>query len=330
MNKRFWLRFAPVWAPEGGGAGAAEGGAGDDAAAAAAAAAAAQAGAGDPPAAKWYDGEALTADERTWLGNKGLNLDDPMEAIPKLVRGHRNAEQFMGKGIDRIMERPADGQAYAEWARANAAALGLPEKAEGYTLAPPESWPKDAQWDTGFEAEFRKVAFEEGLPPTAANRLVALYAEKVKGLSDAAEAGYAQANAAMMGELAKDYGEQVPAVIARAKLGAQAIAEKAGLDGEALTAVTARLSRDMGDAQVIRFMAAIGEAMGEDSAVGLGAGAGAGLTGTRAAAEQALADFMKADGEWAKASMSRDVGAIARLKPKFDQLTRAVSAFSGK
>ena len=154
--------LTPVWAPEDGGAAAGDAGAAD---AAAAAAAAAQAGAGDPPAAKWFEGDLLTADERTWLGSKGLNLDDPLQAIPKLVRGHRSAEQFMGKGVERIIERPADGQAYAEWARANAAALGLPEKAEGYEIAPPESWPKDAQWDTAFEAEFRKVAFEEGLPP---------------------------------------------------------------------------------------------------------------------------------------------------------------------
>ncbi|RWR34995.1 hypothetical protein D2T29_00520 [Sinirhodobacter populi] len=323
MNRRFWLRFGPVWAPEDGGA------AGGDAAAAAAAAAA-QAGAGEPPPAKWFEGDLLTADERTWLGAKGLNLDDPLQAIPKLVRGHRSAEQYMGKGVDRIIERPADGQAYAEWARANAAALGLPEAAEGYQITPPESWPKDAQWDTGFETAFRKVAFEEGLPPAAANKLVGLYAEKVKGLADAAEQGYAEANTKMMGELSREYGDQVPVVIARAKQGAQAIAEKAGLDAEALTAVTSRLSRDMGDAQTIRFMAAIGELMGEDSAIGLGKGAGTGLTSTRSQAEQALADFMKPDGEWAKASMNRDPGAIARLRPKFEQLTRAVAALSGK
>jgi hypothetical protein len=112
--------------------------------------------------------------------------------------------------------------------------------------------------------------------------------------------------------------------------GAQAIAEKAGLDAEALTAVTARLSKDMGDAQTIRFMAAIGELMGEDSGVGLGQGSGGGLTATRSAAEAALADFMKPDGEWAKAAQSRDSAAINRLRPKFDQLTRAVAAFGGK
>ncbi len=119
-------------------------------------------------------------------------------------------------------------------------------------------------------------------------------------------------------------------MIARAKQGAQAIAEKAGLDAEALTAVTARLSKDMGDAQTIRFMAAIGELMGEDSGVGLGQGSGGGLTATRSAAEAALADFMKPDGEWAKAAQSRDSAAINRLRPKFDQLTRAVAAFGGK
>lgn len=54
------------------------------------------------------------------------------------------------------------------------------------------------------------------------------------------------------------------------------------------------------------------------------------LTGTRAQAEQALAEFMKPDGEYAKAAAMRDTATINRLRPKFDQLTRAVAAFSGK
>lgn len=336
MKNKFWLHFlmpSPVFAPDDG--------AGSAAAAAAAAAdgtGADGAGSGDgavgdgvaaAATAHWFeDDKAYTPEERVWLKARGLTLDDPLQAIPKLVRGHRSAEQHIGRGVDRIIDRPGEGQAYGEWARANAQALGLPEAADGYKIAPPESWPKDANWDRRFEDQFRAIAFDEGLHPSLVDKLVGLYADKVRALSDSAETGYTEANARMMGELEREYGDKVPAVIARARQGAQAVAEKAGLDAQALEAISGRLGRDAGDAQTIRFMAAIGEMMGEDSAIGLGAGAGSGLTATRAQAEQALADFMKPDGAWAKASLGRDNAAIARLRPEFERLTKAAASFS--
>lgn len=282
------------------------------------------------PAPKWFEGgDLLTADERAWLGAKGLTLDDPAEAAAKLLRGHRSAEQFIGKGVEKIIERPADGQDYGEWARANAKALGLPDAPEGYDLAPPDSWPKDMPWDAGFEAQFREFAHKSGMPPAMAKAAVGIYAGKMQALAADADAKFAEANTKMMAELERDYGEKMPAVLARAKQGAQAIAEKAGFDAEALASLTNRITKDAGgDAMAIKFMAAIGELLGEDAGVGLGNGNGNGFGPTRADAEAALADFTKADGEWARASAARDQTAIARLRPKFDQLTKQLAAFT--
>jgi hypothetical protein len=124
---------------EGAGAGAAP--AGEPAPGAAAAAAPAA-------AAKWFEDAAYSPEERSWLAAKGLAEDDPMAAMPKLVKGHRAAEQRIGKGLDAIIEKPAKDQPYDEWVKANREALGLPADEKGYQVAPPENWPKDLPWDT--------------------------------------------------------------------------------------------------------------------------------------------------------------------------------------
>ncbi|AQS46544.1 hypothetical protein BMG03_01055 [Thioclava nitratireducens] len=283
----------------------------------------------DPPAAKWFEDEKmLDAEDREWLKSRGLTLDDPKEAIPKLVRGHRSAEKHIGRGVDKILEKPAEGESYADWAKKNAEALGLPKEIDGYEVAKPENWAKDAPWDTDLEAQAKKIAHEQGVPPAALNQFVALYAGKVAALSSDAEESYKQANAKMMEDLHSEYGAQAQAVMAKAQQVASFAAEKIGLDQESLEAVIGRLSKDMGDAQTIRFMNVFAEAIGEDSGIGLGKGASSGLTGSRSDAQAALSDFMKADGEWAKASAAGDRATIERLRPKFDQLTKAVASFS--
>lgn len=331
LSLPFRARFLPCFAPDGAGGAAAatltETTPPGDAAATTPPAAATPA---EPPAARWFENaELVNPDEVAWLRSKGLTLDDPAQAAAKLLKGHRSAEQYIGKGVDKIIERPADGQAYAEWARNNAAALGLPETVDGYTFAPPETWPKDAPWDKDFEAKFRAVAFEQGLPPAAAQKVVDLYAERMAGLLAEVDAKGKEADAKMMADLERDYGDQVPAVLARARQAAQAVMEKAGIDQQAIDLVSRRLSQDMGDAAVIRVMNAIGEMMGEDTALGLGASNG-GLAATRADAEAALHEFMKPGGEWYQASLMNDRAAMDRLRPKFDQLTKAAARFSAK
>lgn len=288
----------------------------------------------NPPgsAAKWWDASDYSDEERQWLAARGLTEDDPVKAIPKMVKGHRAAEQRIGKGLDSIIDKPAQGQSHAEWAAANRAALGLPDKEDAYAAAPPESWPKDMEWDAAFETEARKIAFAQGMSPDAYKAFVGLYAQKVLTLEQASVQGMAQARDGMMAALQKDFGEQTPAVITRAKQGLQFLAEKAGMTTDQITAANQTMIDGMkgadgkpgvGDANVIRLFAALSDALGEDQAVALGRGGP--LTTTPVEARAQMQEFIKPGGDWDRASREGDQAALARLKPRFEQLAKLAS-----
>lgn len=321
MHKKFAFRLI-LREAAGEGAAGGDGGAAD---AAAAAAAAAAAGAGDggagAPAAKWWEGSTYSTEEQQWLAARGLTKDDPTEIVPQLVKGHRAAEQRLGRGLDSILDKPGKDQPISDWMRAHAADLGLPDKEDGYAVAPPEDWPKDAPWDTDLEAAARKLAFEEGIPPKALQGFVNLFAGKVKAMNDASEQGLASANDKMMSELRRDYGEQTGAVITKARQGAQIVAEKAGFSPEALASVGQVLSEKAGgDANTIRFMAAIADMMGEDRAAGLGNGGS--LTMTSAEARAELARFQSPEGEYGKAFAAGDTTKMRELSARREQLSK--------
>lgn len=317
----FLMRFArrPLYAAMGDGAGAGAGDAGAEAAAAAAAAT--QPPAGSAAAAKWFEDAGYSAEEKTWLAAKGLAEDDPLKALPKLIKGHRSAEQRIGKGLDTIIDKPAKDQSFADWSAANRAALGLPDKEEGYTAEPPEFWPKEAKWDAALEASARKLAFENGVSPDAHKAYVNLFAQKMKDMNDAAEIGGAEARKTMLDELRRDLGDKTDATINGAKQAAQFFAEKAGLDTTAIENIGMVLSDKIGDAATIRFMAAIREAMGEDTVVALGHGSQQ-LTATPADARAELQKLQAPGGEYYEATKARNIAEIERLKPKIAQLNK--------
>lgn len=288
---------------------------GEDAAAAAAAAATAN------PPGKWFEGADYSDEERTWLSAKGMAEDDPVKVLPKLVKGHRSAEQRIGKGLDSIMDRPAKDQPYAEWAKANGAALGLPENAEGYTAAPPADWPKDIPWDSGLEARARQLAFDMGAPPDLHKAYVGLFAEHVKALETASVEGMAKARADLNTELLRDFGDQVPAVIARSKQAFSLLAEKAGISAEGMTAISQMLHDKTGDAGVIRLFNAVGELAGEDALIGRGEN---GFAMTTADAKAEFDKLHAPGGEWYQAVASGDRTSQARLKVKIEQLAKVM------
>lgn len=307
----------------GAGAGAAADGAAPAVSAAAASAPAdggAGAAAAAAPAAKWFEASDYSADDRAWLAARGLAEDDPLKAVPKLVHGHRAAEQRIGKGLDTIMDRPAKDQALSAWMRSNGAILGLPDKEEGYTAAPPEDWPKDTAWDTELEAKARKLAFDAGVPLEAHQAYVALFADKMKQMTNAAVVGMAKARGEMMAALEHDYGAQTDARITAARQAAQLLAEKAGMSTDQLGGISQVLAAKTGDAGVIRLFAAMADMMGEDTAVGIGKGGP--LTMTPAEARAELARLMAPEGEYAKAYAAQDTAALAALKPRREQLAK--------
>lgn len=269
---------------------------------------------------KWFEAEAYTPEERTWLAARGLAEDDPLAVVPKLVKGHRAAEQRLGRGLDTIMDKPGKDQPLPEWLRANAATLGLPEKEDGYAVDRPEFLSPEVKWDDALDAKARKLAFEHGVPPAAHKAYVQAFAEKMQAMDDESTAVLEQRRTTMMAELQKDFGDKTPAVITRARQAADFLAEKAGISGDALQSVSRLLGLATGDAATIRLFAAVGEAMGEDRAVALGQGGP--LTMTPAEARAELAVLQGPTGDYAVAVGKRDLVTLDRLKPRIVQLTK--------
>jgi len=326
MFKPHWLSLPRVLrAPEDGAGAAAVTPPAGEGVPAAGEGAAQPAGANAAPAkSPWYADAGYTEEDRQWLTARGLTEDDVTKVVPKLVRGHRNAEARLGRGVDTILDKPAKDQPISDWMRANAAALGLPDKPEGYEVKPPEFWPKDLPWDSALEAKARDIAFKAGAHPEVHKQYVALCAEKMKAMEYASREGLATAQAEMMAELRRDYGAQTDAKITQARQAAQAIGEKAGLTTDQIAAIGQTLSDKLGDAGVIRFLATAAEAFGEDSAAAIGRGGQ--LTTTPAEARAELAAITAADGPMQKAMAAQDRTGIAELNARRVMLAKIAAA----
>lgn len=276
-------------------------------------------GGGDPPAAKWWEG--LSETHKGYLTPKGLTVDDPVAAATKLIDIAANAEKRIGKGLDSIMDRPAKGQDYGEWARANAEALGLPKEAGGYEVKPPADWPKDLEWDGANEAKARDIAFKFGVPPAAHQAYIALQTQIVRDLDRAAADGLAQARQAMDAELQKDWGDQLEARKARAGQTMRILAEKAGVTTDGIQALSQTLSGASSDATVLRIIDVVAEMMGDDTGIAMGRGPGQfGMTPAEARAE--LKRFEGPEGEYGKAFAAGDRVKLAELRARREQLSK--------
>ncbi len=337
MNRFLFALPRPVWAPEDGAAAAATGtetgsegagsatkaagdaataGTGETGSAGSDAAAAAGAAAG-----KWWEGDFFSDDQRTTLTAAGLTVDDPRDAVKRLVDMERSAQRKLGKPADQLMEKPKEGQDIAEYRRANAALFGVPESAEKYAIEKPADWPKDQEWDSALEGEARKIAFDRGLSNQDANAFVALHAKAVMNLMTKADTDQATANTAMMADLERDWGRETPAKLHMVEQAANIIAAKAGFDIDQRASLAQSLSAKIGDANVIRLFSAIADMMGDDAMVGAGKGGGS-LGTTPAEARQQIAALRAPDGAYGKAYGESNRTEMARLQPEIDRLTK--------
>lgn len=302
----FWR--TPVFAPEDGG-GAAP--AADDAGTVAAAGDATAAGA----AAKWYESADFDDDHRAWLAARGLNTEDQNAALVKLAKGHRAAEQRLGRGVDTIIDKPAKGQSIAEWAKANGDALGLPKDIEGYKVERPADYPKDLIWDEALDAKAQQLALENGIPPEFHKAYVGMFANYMAEISNKVDADQERANTELRSELTREWGKEYEAKAALAAQAMNHFATEAGLTEDSMTNALAAMTKDLGDAAVVKLFATIGAAMGEDKAISIGNGGSLGMT--PADARREMQAMTKEGGElWLANDAVRkgESGATARLK----------------
>lgn len=279
-------------------------------------------------AGNWWERDLFSAEDREYLTARGLTVEDPLEALPKVVQAHRNAERKLGMKPEEILTRPKEGQELAEWRRENAELFGVPEGPDKYELQRPEL-KEGVAWDEDFERQARELGHSLGLGNADMQAITELYAGKVNSLIESAEGQLADASAAMMEELERDWGSETAGRLGIARQAAQAVAERAGLDEAAMENLASVLKSKTGDATTIRLFHAIGEMMGEDGLQGLNSQPG-GMGMTPAEARQELHRLRQPGGEFYVAAERGDRAALAELRPKMERLNKIVTAAHGK
>ncbi len=225
-----------------------------------------------PPAAPPAAGSPPAVPE--WLAG----LPDDLKASPVLTRygdvaalakGHLEAQSLIGR---KGAVPPKEGdppEVAASWR----AAIGVPEKPDGYEIAVPEGTAPET-WNDGTTATLRTWAHELGLTPAQAQGLAERYAGLVNGAQ-------AEQYEAMETELRQEWGAAYDR-----KVNAGVLAAKEFLSPEARAALKA--AGLASNPHVIRALVRIGETMApHDGAAGMGSGSGGPLTPAEARAEAA-------------------------------------------
>lgn len=324
MNKKLMnmINFTPLWHPANEGGAGGDGGQGDGGDAGGEGnGGTGDAGEGGGDKKLWWEGETY-APSKDWMTKKDLLKEDQGEVLGKAIEGWRNAEARLGKPAESLMDRPAEGQSTAEWMRANAETFGLPDKPEGYELAElklPEGMPVDDELMNGA----RQIAFEEGIPPAALEKLQTLYAERMGAIVGNTEGDLKKANDEMRADLQKDWGDHTDAKIDQAQTAFQALAEAAGMNADEQLAAASALSKNNGDPMVMKMFASLAGLMGEDTLKGLGSGAG--LTTTPAEAKAKKAQIKAPDGDYAQARKAGDKDKMANLEKEMQRLNKIIS-----
>lgn len=277
-------------------------------------------------AAKWFESDKIDAETRDWLTSKGYAIEDATEAAVRAARGQREAEKKLGAGADALLQKPKEGQDVGAWLKQHGAVFGIPDAPDKYDLKQPEM-PEGVAWDSSLEAAARAKAHELGLTTAQLQGVTELYAQYTGQTVQSLTTAEKKAEADLRGALAQDWGDQTDAKITLARQAASAMAEAASLDAEGLSATLSLLSKEAGDAGVMRLFAAIGEAMGEDGLKGFGKGAtNMGLSPVEA--RQRLEAIQAPRGELAQARKANDKKAEARLQQEIKSLTQLAAGQS--
>jgi hypothetical protein len=195
--------------------------------------------------------------------------------VTALAKAHVEAQTLIGrKGLIIPTEKDAP-EVHARFR----AALGVPEKPEGYALKAPEGIPPEAWGEDGVKA-LATWAHELGLTPAQAQGIADRYAKtQAESLQRAAE-GIEPDGRKMEDVLRQEWGVGYDGKVELARRAAKRYGGNSVID---------KLEANLGGADMLRMFAAIGEDMAEDRPAGMGTGRGAGDP------KAELKEIMKAD-----------------------------------
>jgi hypothetical protein len=201
-----------------------------------------------PPAATWRD---TLPDEIKGHASLGKYAD-----VPALAKAYVEAETLIGRKGAIIPKEGDAADVTAAWRKA----IGVPDAADGYTIARPETVP-EALWSDDTAKAYRGIAHEAGLTPAQAQTVAGKFLE----MQAAEMARLGEAGQASVAALRTEWGQAYDTKTALAARAAKAYLPAPLLD---LVLPTGMKLGDHPD--MVRAFAKIGAASGEDVAPGLG------------------------------------------------------------
>jgi len=234
----------------------------------------------------WFD--ALDADTKGYITNRGLDKGDPTAAFVNAASAHRAAEKLIGVPADQIIRlpKPEDSAAWnGVYDR-----LGRPKDAAGYDF----SAVKETA-DENFLKWAGETAYKLGLPKAAGETLVQEFVKQAAAGETAAAEALKATQQTELNELKKDWGVHFEV---NKQLASQA-ALKVGVTQEALAALQAQI----GYKSVMQLFHKLAVGMGEDKFV-RGGGQGSDILSVDQAKDRLTA--LKNDQAYVKAWLAGD------------------------
>ena len=238
-----------------------------------------------PSGDQWYAG-IQNQEVRTWVEAKGFK--DPLSAAESAY----NLEKLMG--FDRAGKTVVlpDENSPPEARQAFLQKLGVPEKPEGYGFKVPDGA------DDSFAKSAAQWLHEAGVPAKAGEALFQKWNEYAQTMQTQQQTAFAAQSERDMATLKTEWGQ---AYDQNVELGRRAALQFIPGSGEERAATLNKLEQALGTSGLLKFMANIGQGLGEHKMV---QGGGSGVM-TPAQASQRIAE-LKSNADWTKAYLSGD------------------------
>lgn len=143
-----------------------------------------------------------------------------------LAKSYKGQASMLGVPKDQLLRLPTEGDEKST--REFYAKLGVPEKADGYTLKTPDGAKVDAEFLNGFKEQAHKL----GITPKQAQALVDWNIAVGAKQGEGASAAQAAETAERVGKIKTEWGQAFDQKVAGAQAAVNYLDEKAGLKGE--------------------------------------------------------------------------------------------------